>query len=209
MEAEPQVAKRKKRKKAVVAGKIDAAAYKEELALDTPASTHPLRTWCLAQLTFLEEHFDTEDVESLEKAIFIHAAEDAKKRFVPRSWKARPFQDLYRAVSRKVLWNLHPKSPVKNARLLVRCEEGEFPLSAIAAMTTYEMYPENWKELADRQLIREQKILEGNRSRATDKYKCNRCGKRECTYYEMQTRSADEPMTVFITCLNCGKQWKN
>jgi transcription elongation factor S-II len=98
---------------------------------------------------------------------------------------------------------------VKNARLLVRCEEGEFPLSAIAAMTTYEMYPENWKELADRQLIREQKILEGNRSRATDKYKCNRCGKRECTYYEMQTRSADEPMTVFITCLNCGKQWKN
>jgi transcription elongation factor S-II len=28
------------------------------------------------------------------------------------------------------------------------------------------------------------------------------------TYYEMQTRSADEPMTVFVSCLNCGKNWK-
>ena len=75
-------------------------------------------------------------------------------------------------------------------------------------MSSYELYPENWKELSDKQLIREQKILEGNKSRATDQFKCKKCGKRECTYYEMQTRSADEPMTIFITCLNCGKHWR-
>ena len=27
-------------------------------------------------------------------------------------------------------------------------------------------------------------------------------------YYELQTRSCDEPMTCFITCLDCGKRWK-
>lgn len=27
-------------------------------------------------------------------------------------------------------------------------------------------------------------------------------------YYEKQTRSADEPMTVFGTCLDCGKKWR-
>ena len=28
------------------------------------------------------------------------------------------------------------------------------------------------------------------------------------TYYQLQTRSVDEPMTTFITCLNCGFKWK-
>jgi transcription elongation factor S-II len=210
---EPQAAtKRKKGKKAAAAAaanpKIDLTAYKEEIPLDTPASSHPLRQWCRKNLEFLEENFDTEDVDALELAIFAAAAESARRHYIPRSWKAIAFGDLYKQTARNVLWNIHPQSTVKNERLLTRCEEGEFPLSAIAAMTAYEMFPENWKELADKQLIREQKILEGNKRRATDRFKCNRCGKRECTYYELQTRSADEPMTKFIMCLNCGKQWK-
>lgn len=43
---------------------------------------------------------------------------------------------------------------------------------------------------------------------ATDLYRCGKCQQRKCTYFEMQTRSADEPMTCFITCLNCGNRWK-
>jgi transcription elongation factor S-II len=42
----------------------------------------------------------------------------------------------------------------------------------------------------------------------TDMFKCRRCGSRSCNYYEMQTRSADEPMTQFITCLDCNNHWK-
>ena len=42
----------------------------------------------------------------------------------------------------------------------------------------------------------------------TDTFKCNKCGSRETSYYEVQTRSADEPMTQFITCLNCNARWK-
>lgn len=40
-------------------------------------------------------------------------------------------------------------------------------------------------------------------------FKCSKCKSDKTTYYEMQTRSADEPMTAFITCLNCGKRWKS
>lgn len=43
---------------------------------------------------------------------------------------------------------------------------------------------------------------------STDMFRCSKCGKKETTYYQMQTRSADEPMTTFITCVNCGKKWK-
>jgi DNA-directed RNA polymerase subunit M/transcription elongation factor TFIIS len=39
-------------------------------------------------------------------------------------------------------------------------------------------------------------------------FKCGRCRSMKTSYYEMQTRSADEPMTVFVSCLNCGKNWK-
>jgi transcription elongation factor S-II len=39
-------------------------------------------------------------------------------------------------------------------------------------------------------------------------FTCGRCKKNETSYYQMQTRSADEPMTCFITCVNCGHHWK-
>ena len=40
-------------------------------------------------------------------------------------------------------------------------------------------------------------------------FKCKRCKSFKTTYYEMQTRSADEPMTVFVTCINCDARWKS
>ncbi|KAK1399743.1 Transcription elongation factor [Heracleum sosnowskyi] len=46
------------------------------------------------------------------------------------------------------------------------------------------------------------------RQASTTQFKCSRCGKNECTYYQMQTRSADEPMTTYVTCVNCDKRWK-
>ncbi|GFY95736.1 transcript elongation factor IIS [Actinidia rufa] len=42
----------------------------------------------------------------------------------------------------------------------------------------------------------------------TNQFRCGRCGQRKCTYYQLQTRSADEPMTTFVTCVNCNNRWK-
>jgi len=209
IEPEPHVVRR--RKPAAPAIKItDMSAFREEVDLTTPASSHPIRTASLAQFKFLETSGIAEDaICGLESAIFRSAFEQAKRHYVPRNWTSVHFQELYKQTTRQILWNLHPSSPVKNPRLLQRVLDGEFPLEQLATMTAYDMYPEHWHALAEKQLVREQKILEGNKSRATDQYKCHRCGKRECTYYEMQTRSADEPMTIFITCINCGKQWRN
>jgi len=43
----------------------------------------------------------------------------------------------------------------------------------------------------------------------TEDYKCGKCGNTRCSYYQMQTRGADEPMTTFVTCLQCGQRWKD
>ena len=36
----------------------------------------------------------------------------------------------------------------------------------------------------------------------------NKCRTYKTTYYQLQTRSADEPLTTFVTCLKCNKRWK-
>jgi transcription elongation factor S-II len=212
MEPEPQIIRRRK----ATTTNIDAniAAFNEEIELDTPASSHVTRTACLSQLMYIEvkddpkSPFRKECIEALEKGIFRTAFENAKKHHVPRNWKSVHFHEMYKETARLIIWNIDPRSPVKNKRLRERIMDGEFTLESIASMSAYDLFPENWKESADKMLMREQKILEGNKGFATTMYKCNRCGKRECTYYEMQTRSADEPMTIFITCLNCGKRWR-
>lgn len=48
----------------------------------------------------------------------------------------------------------------------------------------------------------------GPQQAETDSFKCGRCKQRKCTYYQMQTRSADEPMTTFVTCTVCNNRWK-
>lgn len=43
---------------------------------------------------------------------------------------------------------------------------------------------------------------------STDRFKCGKCKQRKCTYYQMQTRSADEPLTTFVSCVNCHNRWR-
>ena len=39
-------------------------------------------------------------------------------------------------------------------------------------------------------------------------FKCRKCKSTKTSYYQMQTRSADEPMTTYVTCKACGTKWK-
>ncbi|KAI6660357.1 Transcription elongation factor A protein 1 [Oopsacas minuta] len=42
----------------------------------------------------------------------------------------------------------------------------------------------------------------------TDLFKCGKCKSNECSYFQLQTRSADEPMTTYVWCCSCGNRWK-
>ncbi len=181
----------------------------KELSITDSSSKIQLRMNVIQLLSFLPSiGFKKEDATILEESIYGATFVEAERRNVTKHWDNPLFVTLYQTNIRTICSQLHPSSPIKNPRLLERIQLGEVTLQQISYMTPQEMFPENWKELSDRQAIREQKLLEGNKRMATDRYKCGRCGKRECSYYEMQTRSADEPMTIFISCLNCGKRWR-
>ena len=65
---------------------------------------------------------------------------------------------------------------------------------------------ENDKIRAD--ALRESERGQHMQKATTDQFQCGKCRQRKCTYYQMQTRSADEPMTTFVTCINCNNRWK-
>jgi len=146
--------------------------------------------------------------KDLEIGIFNAALADAEHKKIRKNWENPIFVNVYNIISRRTITNLKPSSYIKNARLLERLRDGEFKPHDIAFMNYGELFPENWQVLMEARMKRETKLLEGNTEGATDQFRCNRCNKRKCTYYEMQTRSADEPMTIFVRCVNCGKQWR-
>ena len=75
-------------------------------------------------------------------------------------------------------------------------------------MTHQEINKEKWEKLIQEKIKRDKNLTEDTLCASTDEFKCYKCKQRKCTYYQLQTRSADEPMTTFVTCLNCGNKWK-
>lgn len=143
-----------------------------------------------------------------EKGVYNKSIKHAEIKNIPKNWDDIIFLDMYKVFSIEVYTNLNKESYVANVRLFERLVNGEFKGYELAEMDPQYIFPEHWKPLVDEKSKRDRILYEINKEMATDIYKCGRCKKKECSFYQLQTRSADEPMTTFITCLNCGKRWK-
>jgi transcription elongation factor S-II len=75
-------------------------------------------------------------------------------------------------------------------------------------MTHQELNPDKWQELIDKKIIKDKNKFESNLEASTDTFTCRKCKSNKCTFYQQQIRSADEPMTTFVQCLDCGNRWK-
>lgn len=205
-----------KKKAAKKKPKLTTAFAKQQALLEddsfeeiTPENYEPNETTLEILRTFFAGKDLADDkIQDLEAAIFMTAYNEAKRRHVISHWSNPLFKQLYKIVCMRIIGNLTPDSYVGNESLFEKVKSGQIEIAHMADFTSYDLYPERWKEMEDRRIMREQAYMEGNKGRATDQFKCNRCKKSQCTYYEMQTRSADEPMTLFITCVNCGKRWR-
>ena len=146
--------------------------------------------------------------ENLEKGIYNYAIQTAKDKKVVRKWENKYFVILYVDKFKSIYNNLNKKSNVGNKNLLTRLKKLEFQPHELAFMRHHQMFPEKWKVLVDAKIERDNNATKIDHAIATDEFKCWKCGNRKCTYYQMQTRSADEPMTTFVCCLSCANRWR-
>ena len=126
-----------------------------------------------------------------------------------KKWNNSLFKTIYLNKIRSIYSNLKKDSYLENSRLLDRLMSKEFLPHNLSDMTPTHIFPEHWKSYIDNKFKKEKAVQDNVLDAATDQFKCTRCKQKKCTYYEVQTRSADESMTIFITCLTCGKRWKN
>jgi transcription elongation factor S-II len=156
---------------------------------------------------FADMDLDKEKKQSIsmnvEKGIYNFTIRESKLKKVLCKWESQLFVQIYLSRLRSVMWNLE-----SNKELRQMLCSGEITAEILSKMTHQEFQPEQWKEMIERKTMRDASKLSDNMQASTDMFTCRKCRSKRCTYYEMQTRSADEPATVFITCLNCGKNWR-
>jgi len=201
------VVKKEKKKKIPIT--ISQVSIHPDKQLNKNSEKNNLRTNIIKNLeTLFENTLSKDEIITLEQEIYETSLNEADTKHIIKDWSIKLFEHLYLSLMRKSVGNLYDKSYVNNTELIKRYKNKEVSLKDIASMNHYNLYESKWSERIERQKNIEKRQLEGNKSMATDQFLCSRCHKRECTYYEMQTRSADEPMTIFISCLNCGKNWR-
>jgi transcription elongation factor S-II len=138
---------------------------------------------------------------NLEKGIFNYTLKEAEQRKVVKKWDNKFFVEIYISHLRSIITNL-------NKEILQQINDGSIKPHKVAFMTHHELLPEKWSLLIEAKSKRDKNKFEVNMSAATDVFTCRKCKGNQCTYYQMQTRSADEPMTTFVTCLQCSTRWK-
>ena len=120
-------------------------------------------------------------------------------------WQCDYFRTRYINKSLGLVFNI---GDTRNKGFIQAIVEKLMPLREIANLKPDEIFPELWKPIQKK--VWDKEVILGFKP---DEYndgieQCRRCKSYKTTYYSKQTRSADEPMTNFFTCHNCGKHWK-
>lgn len=115
--------------------------------------------------------------------------------------------DAYKEKVRTLYQNLKNKA---NPELRQRILNGKTTPERFVTMTHDEMKSEKQKEEEDK--IRKENLnnsmVPQEEKSMSDYMECGKCKQKKVSFTQAQTRSADEPMTTFCECMNCGKRWK-
>ncbi|KEY66514.1 hypothetical protein S7711_04840 [Stachybotrys chartarum IBT 7711] len=113
----------------------------------------------------------------------------------------------YKKKIRSLFTNLKNKS---NKELGPRVLNGAIAPEEFVSMTDEQLKSEDQrkKEIElEKENMKKAQVPMAEKS-ISDSLECSRCKQKKVSYTQAQTRSADEPMTTFCECMNCGHRWK-
>ena len=140
--------------------------------------------------------------ENLEKGIFNYTLEECERKNLIKKWANEFFGIIYIQKVKAINFNLNSPD------LLNKLIKKEFKAHEFAFLNHQLMRPDLWDDLLEKKRIKDENKFTPKIEASTDDFTCFKCKSKKCTFYQLQTRSADEPMTTFVTCLDCGNRWK-
>lgn len=115
--------------------------------------------------------------------------------------------DLYMDKIYHLYNNLLPGNSNGNNYLRAEVLSGRITTDQLPVLSPSETFPQRWKRMNDKSDYTARQNLGMSIEGVSDLFQCPKCYKSSCKYFERQVRCSDEPMTIFITCVNCGHRW--
>ena len=103
---------------------------------------------------------------------------------------------------------INPKSSVYNKVIVDDIKKKRIKPYDLINNNPWELYTEHWKEIVDEQNKTDKIVIDKTPIFTTTQFTCSKCKNNECKTYSLQTRSADEPTTIFVNCIKCNNTWK-
>lgn len=97
------------------------------------------------------------------------------------------------------------KKGIKNKTFKKMLLSNKINPTDVAFLSPAQIHPEKWEYTVKKKEYIEQRE---NNIAYSDAYKCFKCGESKCKITQVQTRSADEPMTTFVVCLVCHNTFR-
>jgi DNA-directed RNA polymerase subunit M/transcription elongation factor TFIIS len=181
-------------------------------------SNTPLRAFSVrslhAAISMHRAHEPNETLaRRLEKHVYNYCIERAKqppllRDSIPRNWESPMFRSMYKHKVLHVAETLR-KFPIVLDNLAAKV----WSAKQVPHLRPWVVNPTLWMpifhQLAKRNYIRRQALYADQDDESPPNgAPCPRCKSRKTDYYQLQTRSADESMTSYFTCMDCDKRWK-
>lgn len=144
------------------------------------------------------------DLNNIEKGVYNWSIYLADEKCIFKHWDNRSFSNIYLGKAMDIYANLNRKKEIRN-----KIKSLDIRAYNLAFLKPHEIDDTYWRDTIDKYTKIEKNMFEKRKDNVVHIYKCGKCKKNECTFYQLQTRGADEATTTFVECVNCGHKWKD